>query len=198
MRRTTMMITNSNKPHRILAPRLVFLIGTISPNGQQNIIPITNVTSVSTEPCQVLVAVYKPWQTCANLLTTEGFTLSLADRSQLELVWKLGAKYSGYDSGQVKTEEFRHNLDTAFSTYGPVLKGALGWMECKIVGRPDSDTSNHQMIVGQCTKAAVDPHKFTADITPIGTPKPLMQWERNHFSSAETIFSIAYYHDSNL
>lgn len=189
------MIEATQKPHRILSPRLVFCIGTTAEDGTQNIIPITNVTSVSVDPCQVLVAIYKEWQTCANLQIAKGFTLSLASKKQLELVWKLGAKYSGYQSDQPKVEEFKDNLDLDFSAYGPVLKDALGWVELEIVSRPDSSKGDHLMIVGECKKAMVNPDHYDAEINPLGTPKPLMQWEHNNFSSAEAIFSIEYFRD---
>ena len=189
------MIEATQKPHRILSPRLVFCIGTIAKDGTQNIIPITNVTSVSVDPCQVLVAIYKEWQTCRNLQTTNGFTLSLASKEQLELVWKLGAKYSGYQSTLSKTEEFKNSLDFEFSSYGPVLKDALGWLELEIVSRPDSAKGDHLMIVGECKKTMVNPDYYDTQINPIGMPKPLMQWERNNFSSADDIFSIEYFKD---
>lgn len=189
------MIPLNKSPHRLMAPRLVFLIGTAAEDGTQNIIPITNVTSVSVDPCQVLVAVYKEWQTCANLQTAKGFTLSLASKEQLDLVWKLGAKYSGYRSGKPKMEEFKDKLNFEFSPYGPVLEGALGWMELKVVGRPDSGQGDHLMVIGECTQAMVDEKRSTPEGMPIGKPKPLMQWERNQFSAAEDIFSIEYFND---
>jgi flavin reductase (DIM6/NTAB) family NADH-FMN oxidoreductase RutF len=189
------MIPLTKSPHRLMAPRLVFLVGTTAEDGTQNIIPITNVTSVSVDPCQVLVAVYKEWQTCTNLKAAQGFTLSLATKDQLELVWKLGAKYSGYRSDQPKIIEFKDKLDMEFSPYGPVLKDALSWMECKIVSRPDSSQGDHLMVVGECKRAMVNDQYSTPEGMPIGNPKPLMQWERNQFSAAEDIFSIEYFND---
>src|SRR5437868_14691558 len=108
------MIEITQKPHRILAPRLVVTIGTISPDGRQNIIPINNVTSISTDPGMALIAVYKPWITADNLKVAEGFTISVPHRGQLELIWKLGQKYSGYNSGKDKIEEFKNNLELDF------------------------------------------------------------------------------------
>lgn len=63
----------SDKIHRILALRLVVTIGTVSKDGRQNIIPINNITSISTEPSMVIIAVYKPWITAENLKTAEAF-----------------------------------------------------------------------------------------------------------------------------
>src|SRR5215471_11829837 len=145
------MLEATNKLHRILAPRLVVTIGTTSPDGRQNIIPINNITSVSVDPGMALIAVYKPWITAENLKTSRGFTVSVPHREQLELIWKLGQKYSGYSSGKDKIEEFKDNLDLQFSEYGPVLKDALGWLECETVDRPNNAGGDHLMIVGKYT-----------------------------------------------
>lgn len=185
----------SSKIHRILAPRLVVLIGTTSKDGRKNIIPINNITSISTEPGMAIIAVYKPWITAKNLESAEGFTISVPTKDQLELVWKLGQKYSGYKSDIDKIEEFKNELDLEFSEYGPVLKGSLGWIQCKIIDIPRDAGGNHLMAIGEYTNAAVNPKYYDDDITPIGNPKPFMQWERNNFAEASDIFSIDYFND---
>lgn len=189
------MIDVKDKIHRILAPRLIVAIGTVSESGRKNIIPINNITSISTDPGMVLVAVYYPWITADNLKSAKGFTISVPSKDQLELIWKLGQKYSGYKSGLEKTEEFKNDLDMIFSSHGPVLKNALGWIECEIVSRPKDAGGDHLIIIGKYTKAAVNKKHYTKEISPIDNPKPIMQWERNNFSAAEDIFSINYFKD---
>lgn len=189
------MLEVKSKIHRILAPRLVVTIGTKSSDGRQNIIPINNITSVSTDPGMIVIAVYKPWITAENLKAAKGFTVSVPHREQLELIWKLGQKYSGYKSGQDKIEEFSESLDLDFSNYGPVLKDALGWIECEIVDLPNDGGANHLIVLAKYTKAAVNPTYYNDEISPKGNPKPFMQWERNNFAEASDIFSIDYYND---
>jgi flavin reductase (DIM6/NTAB) family NADH-FMN oxidoreductase RutF len=181
--------------HRILAPRLVVTIGTTSEDGRKNIIPINNITSISTDPGMVIIAVYKPWITASTLKTANGFTVSIPHRQQLELVWKLGQKYSGYKSGLDKIEEFDDDLDLKFSSHGPVLKNALGWLECKIIDLPKDVGGNHLMVIGQFGRAMVNPDYYTPDISPTGNPKPFMQWERNSFAEASDIFKVEYYNN---
>jgi flavin reductase (DIM6/NTAB) family NADH-FMN oxidoreductase RutF len=187
------MIEVTDKLHRILAPRLVVTIGTTSPDGRKNIIPINNITSISTDPGMAIIAVYKPWITADNLKIAKGFTVSVPHRPQLELIWKLGQKYSGYDSGKDKIEEFKDELDLDFSEYGPVLKNAVGWLECKIIDLPKDVGGNHLLVIGQFTKAMVNPDYYNEEISPKGNPKPFMQWERNNFVEASDIFSIDYF-----
>jgi flavin reductase (DIM6/NTAB) family NADH-FMN oxidoreductase RutF len=188
------MIPVSEKLHRILAPRLVVTIGTTSADGRKNIIPINNITSVSVDPGMVLIAVYKEWITAQNLQTAGGFAVSVPDKKQLDLIWKLGQKFSGYNSGKDKIEEFRDELDFEFSQHGPVLKNALGWLECDIVDRPKDVGGDHCMVVGKFTKAAINSDYYDeAEISPKNNPKPFMQWERNKFAEASDIFSVEYF-----
>jgi flavin reductase (DIM6/NTAB) family NADH-FMN oxidoreductase RutF len=189
------MIEVTDKIHRILAPRLVVTIGTTAPSGRKNIIPINNITSISTEPSMVIIAVYNPWITAENLKTAEAFTVSVPHREQLDLIWKLGQKYSGYNSGEDKIKEFKDSLDLDFSEYGPVVKDALGWIEYKIVNRPKDVGGNHYMVIGEYSKAKVNPRYYDKEISPKGNPKPFMQWERNHFVEASDVFSVDYFND---
>ncbi len=189
------MIEAFNKIHRILAPRIVVTIGTVSPDQRKNIIPINNITSVSVEPSMVLVAVYKPWITAKNLRTAKAFTVSVPHREQLELIWKLGRKYSGYKSRKDKIEEFKDELDLEFSEHGPVIVNALGWVEYEIVERPKDAGADHYLVIGKATKAKVNPTYYDGEINPKGNPKPFMQWERNHFAEASDIFTIDYFND---
>lgn len=189
------MIEVTDKVHRILAPRLVVTIGTKDPSGRMNIIPINNITSISTKPSMVIIAVYKSWITAENLKTAKAFTVSVPHREQLELIWKLGQKYSGYNSGKDKIDEFKDNLDLEFSEHGPVVKDALGWVEYKIVDLPKDVGGNHLMVIGEYSKAKVNPKFYNEEISPIGNPKPFMQWERNNFAEASDIFSIDYFND---
>ena len=190
------MIDVSQKIHRILAPRLVVLIGTTSPGGRKNIIPINNITSISTDPCMMLIAVYHPWITAENLRTAKGFTVSVPNRDQIELVWKLGQKYSGYNSGKDKIKEFKDNLSLDFSIHGPVLKDSLGWIELEVVDLPKEVGGNHLMVIGKYVKAKVNPKYYDEKINPIDNPKPFMQWASNNFAEASDIFSVDYFRNS--
>ncbi|MEU1551040.1 hypothetical protein [Nocardia sp. NPDC005745] len=49
--------------HRLLAPRIAYLVGTTDTAGVANLIPVSNLTSVSTQPQQIAVAVVKEWLT---------------------------------------------------------------------------------------------------------------------------------------
>jgi flavin reductase (DIM6/NTAB) family NADH-FMN oxidoreductase RutF len=65
-------VSDLRKAHRLLAPRIAYLIGTRAADGTRNLIPVSNVTSISTDPQQLAVAVYKQWETHRTLLAADG------------------------------------------------------------------------------------------------------------------------------
>jgi flavin reductase (DIM6/NTAB) family NADH-FMN oxidoreductase RutF len=77
-------VDDLRKAHRLLSPRIAYLIGTRSRQGVANLIPVSNVTSISTEPQQIAIAVYKKWETHRTLLEAAGFTLSVPHIDQLD------------------------------------------------------------------------------------------------------------------
>lgn len=180
--------------HRVLAPRLVLVVGTQSQAGVGNCIPVSNVTSVSTAPEAVAVAVYHEWQTAQNLLAASGFTMSLPSAGQLPLLWQLGAKYSGYANVSTipKMEEFHEQLDWSFSPYGPVLIGAIAWFEC-VIERRITDIGDHYLVIGVMTRVVVNPEAYDPLGRPLQVPGPVMQWTRNHFTTPGSQLTMDFY-----
>jgi flavin reductase (DIM6/NTAB) family NADH-FMN oxidoreductase RutF len=129
------MSTALGKAHRLLAPRIAYLIGTRAPDHTPNLIPISNLTSISTEPQQIALAVYRQWETHKNLLSADGFTVSVPHIGQLEGVWKLGAKYSHYPyaNNAEKITASGLSIDQGTSGHGPFLTDGIGWAACRIV-----------------------------------------------------------------
>jgi flavin reductase (DIM6/NTAB) family NADH-FMN oxidoreductase RutF len=182
------------RAHRLLAPRVAFLIGTLSPAGEPNLIPVSNTTSVSTDPQQVLIAVLKRWMTHANLQTGAGFTVSVPATEQADGVWKLGARYSGFCAPDTSTKLARCGLplDHAASPYGPVLANGYGWLSCRIVARLDL-AGDHALTVGQVETAVFDDTAFDSDTCPVRDLHPLMQVTGNRFSTAATSYELPFF-----
>lgn len=181
------------KAHRLLAPRVAFLVGTRSPTGEPNLIPVSNTTSVSTDPEQVLVAVLKRWTTHANLQTGTGFTVSVPSNEQAEGVWKLGARYSGYTvpDNATKLATCGLPIDETASDYGPVLANGYGWLACRTVARLDV-AGDHGLTVGQVELVAFDDALFNAEGTPVKDLTPLMQVTGNRFTTVSTCYELPY------
>lgn len=189
-----MRIVQIEFSHRLLAPRLVTLLGTRDKAWGSNIIPITNCTSISIAPPLVAIAVYHSWCSCSALLSADGFTLSIPTIDDLELVWKLGGRYSGYCevSTTPKLIEFRERLDESFSPYGPVLTGAIAWLEC-VKQQVVETGGDHMLFIGQVVRAKGQPVTHGSDAYLETEPKPFMQWTGNRFCTSMSSVSMNYY-----
>ncbi|MGH3832467.1 MAG: flavin reductase family protein [Pseudonocardiaceae bacterium] len=182
------------KAHRLLAPRIAYLIGTRDHGGTSNVIPVSNVTSVSTDPQHVLLAVYKQWRTYETLLDTEGFTLSVPLIGHLQGVWKLGAKYSHYPvaNPQEKLAGSGLSFDYDVSSYGPILVDGAGWIDCRIIELADFG-GDHGLIIGQTQRAWFNPNFLDSDGSPHTQPNPLMQVTGNLFTTVTQLQQVPYY-----
>jgi flavin reductase (DIM6/NTAB) family NADH-FMN oxidoreductase RutF len=190
----TLQMGPLDKAHRLLAPRIAYLIGTRSPSGDSNLIPISSATSISTDPEQVLIAVHHRWVTCDNLCESQGFTLSVPDSSQIEGVWRLGARYSGYRvaSRAEKLATCGLVIDDVSSPYGPILSDCLGWMSCQIIERL-SFGGDHLSVVASIESVVFDDLRFHEDGTPRHEIHPLMQVTGNMFATPGSFTTIPYF-----
>ena len=181
------------KAHRLLSPRVAYLIGTYSPSGEPNLIPVSNVTSISTDPQLIVIAVLKRWRTYENLRSAQGFTLSVPAIEQLDGVWKLGARYSGYDFSDRRTKlaECGLTLDLDVSRYGPVLTDGLGSLACQITDHVEM-IGDHGVIVGQVEQATFNEAYFDADRVPLSGAHPVMQITGNRFTTTGPAVTIPY------
>lgn len=186
-----------NKAHRVLAPRVAYLIGTRATDDSPNLIPVSNLTSISTEPQQVMLAVYKQWQTHKNLRDGDGFTVSVPHFDQLEGVWTLGAKYSRYPyvSNTAKIAASGLFVDHDASPYGPIVADGIGWATCRIIAKLDFD-GDHGIYVGQIEHVNFNPQYLNSDGTPRGDVRPLMQITGNLFTTSADTRTIAYFAQS--
>lgn len=181
--------------HRLLAPRIAYLIGTKDQTGTANLIPVSNLTSVSTKPQQVAIAVLKQWRTYENLLTADGFTVTVPTIEQLDSVWKLGARYSKYPvvDPVEKLASCGLELDRDASPYGPVVPSGIGSLSCRLVTRIDLN-GDHGITVGEVEQVWFNSEYLTAEGKPKGVVHPLMQQTGNLFTtSTEPIVAIEYY-----
>jgi flavin reductase (DIM6/NTAB) family NADH-FMN oxidoreductase RutF len=186
-------MSDARKAHRLLAPRVAYLVGTHASDGTPNLIPVSNLTSISTDPQQIAVAVFKDWQTHANLLTAPGFTVSVPVMHQLEGVWKLGAKYSRYNfpSADVKLAASGLSIDVTASGYGPVLADGVGWLSVQTLQHLDF-VGDHTVFIARVDDAWFNPAFLNPDGTPRAEVRPVMQITGNLFTTAAEPQAISY------
>src|SRR5579859_754719 len=96
--------------HRVLAPRISYVVTTINNKGQVNAAVFSNLTSVSTDPERIIMGVYKPWDTIKNLRQTKEFVINLPSKDLMEKVWICGDKHAGnpipYGVNELKIADF--------------------------------------------------------------------------------------------
>jgi flavin reductase (DIM6/NTAB) family NADH-FMN oxidoreductase RutF len=186
-----------DKAHRLLAPRIAYLIGTQVPDKSPNLIPVSNLTSISTQPQQIALAVYKQWETHKNLRNTDGFTVSVPHIDQLEGVWKLGAKYSHYPyaNNAEKIAASGLSVDYDTSPYGPVVRDGMGWAVCQTLAKLDFD-GDHGLFVAEIQHVYFNPTYLNLDGTPRGDARPVMQITGNTFTTVADTHTIPYYKHS--
>lgn len=180
--------------HRLLAPRVAYLIGTRALDGAVNLIPVSNLTSISTEPQQIALAAYKQWDTYRNLTNAAGFTISLPHIDQLDGVWRLGAKYSHYPylSNAEKIADSGLLVDQSACAYGPVLSDGMGWAACRLVERLDFG-GDHGVFIGRIEDVHFNPKYFGPEGVPRADLRPVMQITGNIFTTAADPRTIPYY-----
>jgi len=185
--------------HRLLAPRVAYLVGTNDTENGSNLIPVSNLTSVSTDPQHIALAVHKSLQTHRNLAKGMGFTVSVPEYDQLEGVWVLGSKYSHFpaNSNTEKLLASRLDLDETVSDYGPVVPSAIGWLSCRTISRIDL-SGDHGIFVGEVEDVWFNPAILDPDGTPKSSVRPVMQQTGNLFTTAsETATRLAFFDDED-
>lgn len=156
---------------------------------------MSNLTSVSTKPQQVAIAVLEQWRTYENLLTADGFTVTVPTTQQLDSVWKLGARYSKYPvvDPVEKLESCGLELDRDPSPYGPIAPSGVGSLSCRVLARIDLN-GDHGITVGEVEQVWFNHEYLTAEGKPKATTHPLMQQTGNLFpTSTEATVQVNYY-----
>lgn len=188
----TTFLGPTDKAHRLLAPRIAYLIGSQSTDGESNVIPVSNVTSASTSPEQVLLSILKEWQTYENLLHGDGFTLSVPRDEQKLGVWKLGARYSRYDYPSRTRKLEACGLRFVHDVFGPALADGYGWMACRIIERLDFG-GDHGVFLGAVESVHFSAATFAGDGTPFSVLQPTMQITGNQFTTtADAVTDLPY------
>lgn len=179
--------------HRLLAPRIAYMIGTTGSRGP-NLIPVSNLTSVSRSPQLLVISIYKEWDTYHNLINAKGFTVSVPTTDHIDAVWKLATKYSGFTppEGQNKFDVCGATIDMVASEFGPIFGDAIGWLECRIIKEAEIE-SDHGIFFGEVTKAFFDPDFLTPQGRYKQNSRPVMQVVKNSFSTSADHWEIPYF-----
>ncbi len=116
--------------------------------GRYNGSVVTWATQVEmTDPARVAVAVAKSDYTYEFVSSSRVFALHLLGKEQVDL-----ARHFGFQSGR-KVDKFAAVPFEAGVTGAPVLRDALGYVECRVV--QELDTGPHVLFVGEVAGGAM-------------------------------------------
>lgn len=171
--------------HHILAPRPVFMLGTISERGTHNIIPVSNITQISYEPSQFLVAIYKKWDTSNNLRKTGYCSVAPLYEDYIEVGWKLGAKYSGWKPSSAPEKLESIDVDVGIDVeYGvPFLANCYPMIIMKSTNKLH-DNGDHDLYVLEPVRYFESDKSSSDTVTPPSLDRIVFQITRGDFGVA--------------
>lgn len=179
------------KAHRILSPRIAYLVTTVDKKGRVNAAAFSNITSVSSKPQRVVLAVYTEWDTLKNLRVKGECVINVPSKKLLEEVWICGDKYAG---NPIPTSV--NELDIAGLTALPSKKVAppriaecFGHLECKV--KWIKNVGDHDLILADIVAASYTTGAFNKELIPqVHKTKPLLEVTGGFFASPGNITPV--------
>ena len=107
------------------------------------------IMQVSSEPLMVAIAIHNKHQSARLLKEHDSYVVNLLPDSALNTAKAyFGPAESGYD--KLKAKDVKDSPGTGT----PILNGALGYIDCRIVNRVQ--TGNHTLYIGEVVEANLD------------------------------------------
>jgi len=169
--------------HRLLSPRIAYIITTMDGKDKTNAAPISNLTSISTRPEALVLAVYPEWTTCSNIRKTREFVVNVPGQNLLDEVWICGDKYSGISipSNLNKISIARLTEIPSIKVRPPGLAECYAHLECEVVWT--RTIGDHILVLADIVFARHNEEAFgTGSLLNIKKFKPVMQISGPHFS----------------
>ena len=188
-------MVKSNLPlenaHRLIAPRIAYIVTTVDEKGRVNAGSFSNLTSVSTEPERVVLGVYKDWDTIKNIRKTREFVVNVPSKHLLDKVWECGDKYAGnpipYGVDELKIAGLTELPSEKIRP--PRVAECFGHLECKVVWI--KDVGDHYLVLGEVVAASFTKGVLDKDFIQI-IPKtmPLFEISRGFFTAPGKVFAV--------
>lgn len=117
-------------------------------DNQMRGMTVSSFTSVTMEPPLILICLQKQTETAQAVLDSGSFAVSMLGEEQREI--------SNLFAGFVELAEDEDRFDrievALASTGSPIIKGAMGWIDCKVHATHDGST--HYIFVGEVVAAS--------------------------------------------
>ncbi|MCR4325396.1 MAG: flavin reductase family protein [Patescibacteria group bacterium] len=172
-----------DKSHRVLSPRIAYVVTTVDEDGRVNAGVFSNLTSVSTDPERLVLGVYKPWDTIRNIEQTKEFVVNVPSKNLADKVWICGDKYAGNPIPQGIDELQVAGLTEIPSTKvrPPRIAECPAHLECAVVWI--KDVGDHCLVLADIVAASYSEGAFDAELMPnVLQTQPLFEIGRGMFT----------------
>ncbi len=170
-----------NRYTRLLHPKLVTLIVTVSGEGRANVMPASWAMPTSVDPPLLTVAISPRRYTYELLQAKGGFTVNPVPAGMKSVVDFTGS-VSGREVDKVKSAGIR--LFDAKEISAPCIEGALSCIECSVWAQyPAGD---HVLVVGRVRVARVLEDAWDGATYILGKAKPLLHLGDDKYSTSES------------
>lgn len=115
--------------YRLLHPKMVFFLTSISKDGKPNVMACAWATPVSEEPPIMIVCVSKESYTAELIKETKEFVINIPTKKLLKALWICG-KTSGREVDKFEKSGLKYS--NAKSVKAPLIDGCIGYIECKL------------------------------------------------------------------
>lgn len=177
------------KAHRIISPRLVYLVTTVDKKGRVNAAPFSSITSVSKHPQRLVLAVSKPADTIKNIRATREFVVNVPSKKLLNQVWICGDKYSGtfIPRGVNELEIAGLTSLPSENVAPPRIAECTSHAECRVVWIKNA--GDHYLVLADILAASCTEGIFSENyIQDLTKTQPLFEISSGFFTSTGEVF----------
>ncbi len=145
--------------YRLLHPKVVFFLTSVSKDGKPNVMACAWATPASEEPPMVIVCVSKEHYTSELILETGEFAINIPTKEMVKEIWICGKK-----SGRIvdKFKEAKLKVLKPDKISAPLIDGCAAYIECKL--RETIDAGECYAFLSDVVSAKVDEKYFKRGI----------------------------------
>ena len=135
---------------RVVHPKHVYLVTSISKDGKGNVCAVAWACPVSRDPPLVMVALQHRHRTTANINETGLFTINIPTVKLKDGVVEAGER-SGWDVDKITVIKLSFKEG---KTGCPVVEDCIGWVECSV--RDKFRYGDHTAFIGEIVSAVIE------------------------------------------
>ncbi|MFQ5867189.1 MAG: flavin reductase family protein [bacterium] len=171
-----------SKWYKVLSPRAVVLISTVSKQGVSNAAPFSFVMPVSVEPPMIAFASDPEHHTISNIRETGNFVVNISSVTTVNQLWTCG---KDFPKGVSEIEKARLTEKKSKKIKSPKVAEALAQFECKLEAMYGA--GDHIVVVGRIVGVELEKGLLVKGKYDPLKARPLLHVGGNEFTLPEKI-----------